>query len=561
MAVPSPPLTSRFRFLPTGLTWLALAAILEHGARLRLQWPLVPLSDPDTWGYLHPAISKLLGHSFEHTYGRNFIYPGWVYLWLRACGDFRALCVAQHLLGLATGWLLWRVWQLWRTWFVPPRLPAWIATPIGLGLVAFYVSSSTAIFLEQHIRPEAIFPFCAILAIYLTLKFLRAWFTTTGQTLPAALWGGAIVFAAVLCYALKPSFGFALGVALLPLAAAALAPGQTRRRRLALAGAASTGLAAAGLLLLWPEHELAKADPISALFLPETLLTVHARVINEQMAQDLAAGDPTPYPADWLAALHGQLSHELALAAQPERRPYESLGFNPDYLMYEDSLCRSLYRQIGQARLIQLCFYYYERAWLHRPAEMARNVERQLGIFYGQDCPAFWLGHSIDQPHNYRKTLKAFSPANYQAEILPFAPVHAYLAQAQILADRPALYLPGASFTLANAMAAPVYLPLLIALAAGLAAVLCLPGGEVRRELGAAGALALLCFAYTFGNCLTVAVVHSLDIDRYSSNLLIFTILSEVTALTWCIEALLCARFHLNPDLYEPPAATDASRP
>ena len=211
--------------------------------------------------------------------------------------------------------------------------------------------------------------------------------------------------------------------------------------------------------------------------------------------------------------------------------------------------------------MIQLCFYYYERAWLHRPAEMARNVGRQLGIFYGQECPAFWLGHSIDMPHNYRKTLKAFSPANYQAETLPFAPAHTYLAQTQALADRPALYLPGSSFTLANAMAAPVYLPLLIALAAGLAIVLCLPGGgEVRRELGPAGALSLLCFAYTFGNCLTVAIVHSLDIDRYSSNLLIFTILSEVTALTWCVEALLCARFRLNPQLSQPHAEPKPSR-
>ena len=218
------------------------------------------------------------------------------------------------MLGLATGWLLWEVWRLWRAWFVPPRLPAWLATPLGLGLVAFYVSSTTAIFLEQHIRPEAIFPFFAILAIYLTLGFLRAWVTAGHRTLPAALWGGAIVFGAVLCYQLKPSFGFALGVALLPLAAAALARGQTPRRRLVLAGAAGAGLAAAGLLLLWPEHALAKTDPISALFLPETLLTVHAGVINEQMAQDLAAGDPTPYPADWLAALHDEMSRELALA-------------------------------------------------------------------------------------------------------------------------------------------------------------------------------------------------------------------------------------------------------
>jgi hypothetical protein len=60
-----------------------------------------------------------------------------------------------------------------------------------------------------------------------------------------------------------------------------------------------------------------------------------------------------------------------------------------------------------------------------------------------------------------------------------------------------------------------------------------------------------------------VAVVHSMDIDRYSWNLMIFAILSEVTALAWCAEALLCALSRLMPALralnFRSPA--DAARP
>jgi hypothetical protein len=556
MAAPASTPTPRFDRLPA-LTWLALAGILGLGIALRLRWPLEPLSDPDTWGYLHPALSELIGHGFKHTYGRNFIYPGWVYLWLRGCGDFRAICLAQHLLGLATGLLLWRVWQRWREWFAQPRLPDWIATLVGLGLVAFYVSSTTVIFLEQRIRPEAIFPFFAILAIYLTMEFLRAWFVTR-RTLWAAVYGGGVVFDAILCYELKPSFGFALGVALLPLLAAVLQPRQTWRRRLAIAGAAAAALVLAGLLLLWPEHKLARADNISALFLPETLLTVHADVIHEQMTRDLAAGNPTPYPTAWLAALNDRLGHELALASSPEQKPYPSLGFNPDYLMYQDSLCRFLYREIGVRRIIRLCFYYYERAWRYQPGAMARNVGRQLGIFYGQNCPAFWLGRAIDISRNYRKTIAAFEPANYQKEMLAYAPARDYLAASGRLADTDAVYRQGPIFTLANTVAAEVYLPLLIAVSTSWLLVLCLPIAGLRQELGPAGALVLLFFAYTFGNCLTVAIVHSLNIDRYSSNLVIFTILAEAGALFWFTEVLLCARFRLNPELYEPSSRSPA---
>ena len=543
-----PPPTSRFGRVSAWVTWFALALILAVGARLRLQWPLAPLSDVDTWGYLHPALSALTGQGFQHTYGRSFVYPGWVYLWLRGCGDFRAICIAQHLLGLATGVLLWRVWERWREWFPEPRLPAWMATLVGLGLVAFYVCSTMVIFLEQRIRPEAIFPFFAILALYLTLQFLGAWFRTK-RTLASALWGGALVFDAILCYELKPSFGLAIGVALLPLLAAALQPGQVWRRRLVVPGAAAGGLLLAGILLLWPEHELGQAAAINALFLPETLLTIHAKIIRDQMARDLADGNPTPYTTSWLTNLHDRLNHELSLAANTDGK-YESLGFNPDYLMYEDSFCRYLYWEQGVTPVVQLGFYYFKRAWLHQPGAMARNVARQLGIFYAQKCPAFWLGRAIDITRNYHKTLLAFDPANYQAQMLAYPPARAYLDQSRRLASTPAVYRESALFTLPNSMAAELQVPLLIAVAVGWALVLCLPFADIRRELGPAGALCLLVFAYTFGNCLTVAIVHSMDIDRYSSNLLIFAILSEVTAVVWCVEALLCARFHLNPDLY-----------
>src|SRR5947208_7551683 len=83
--------------------WSALAVIFVWAAWLRFRLPLDPIADPDTWGYLSPAIRKLMGAEFGHTRGRNFVYPGFVYLLLRVFGDFRAIAVIQHLLGLFAG--------------------------------------------------------------------------------------------------------------------------------------------------------------------------------------------------------------------------------------------------------------------------------------------------------------------------------------------------------------------------------------------------------------------------------------------------------------------------
>ena len=91
LTAPVAALTPRQRRLFAWLTTAALVLLLLWAAQLRAIWPRWPVSDPDTWGYLHPALSKLRGGAFEHTYGRNFVYPGFLYLLLRATADFRAI--------------------------------------------------------------------------------------------------------------------------------------------------------------------------------------------------------------------------------------------------------------------------------------------------------------------------------------------------------------------------------------------------------------------------------------------------------------------------------------
>jgi hypothetical protein len=57
---------------------------------MRYSLPLDPIADPDTWAYLAPALKKLTGSDFVHTHGRNFVYPGFLFLLLRLFGDFRS---------------------------------------------------------------------------------------------------------------------------------------------------------------------------------------------------------------------------------------------------------------------------------------------------------------------------------------------------------------------------------------------------------------------------------------------------------------------------------------
>src|SRR5678816_833891 len=128
---------------------------------VRFSLPLIPFSDADTWGYLHPAITLFTRGDFVHTYARSFVYPLCIHVVLRIFGDYAALSVVQHLSGLGAALILLVTWN---------RIPHFVNLPSPfpeahrwLGLVPFgmYLFSATTIELEHTIRPEAIFPFVA----------------------------------------------------------------------------------------------------------------------------------------------------------------------------------------------------------------------------------------------------------------------------------------------------------------------------------------------------------------------------------------------------------------
>jgi hypothetical protein len=114
--------------------WGTAAAVVAWAAWQRFALPLDPIADPDTWGYLAPALRKLVGRRVGHTDGRNFVYPAFIFSILRLFGDFRAIVIVQHLLGLVAGVLFLITWR--RAWIfvgfaAQPGGPRWIGTGGG----------------------------------------------------------------------------------------------------------------------------------------------------------------------------------------------------------------------------------------------------------------------------------------------------------------------------------------------------------------------------------------------------------------------------------------------
>ncbi len=274
--------------------WATVAFIFAWAVWQRFKLPLNPIADPDTWGYLSPALRKLTGAEFGHTQSRNFVYPGFLYLVLRCFGDFRAIGVVQHLLGLAAGGLFLLGWRRVRA-FVPDSLvnPS-LHDALGLAGAAIYLLASDTIRIETQLRPEGVCAFLISINLYFAVRFVSCSFLEHRRT-GAVVCGSATVLTSLLLASAKPSFWFAAIVVTVPVTAFFLRPNWVRQKI-----ALGLGMVLIASLVLWPERILSRKDEASQTFLPTMLFVIHADLIRDQMAADLKENAGLPYSKDWL---------------------------------------------------------------------------------------------------------------------------------------------------------------------------------------------------------------------------------------------------------------------
>ncbi|MDR3404956.1 MAG: hypothetical protein P4L99_20800 [Chthoniobacter sp.] len=529
--------------------WLRVYTLLFHACWIlivvcaawrRFSLPTEPLTDRDVWGYLSPSLVKMTTGAWVQTEGRAFIYPGFVYLVINTFRSLGAVTVLQHLLGLGTGVLLLANWKSARRLLPQPLIPAMLHDVVGLGLMAIFLLSAQSIFSEHHLRPEGIAPFFTMLGFGFTIRFLLAKHIDLQPR--RALWFGAASLAvAFLLPLLKPSYSLTSVLTTLPVWWHLFDRREKWTGRLAMAG---VPILAAWLLLWMPQSRYAAGDPRANTFLPASLFTIHAAQIRTQMAIDV--NNPSaavPYSHEQLQSILQLLDSEIEISRPTVHRGFASLGFNPDYLLYEDSFCHKLTNLIPE-RQARSDFYhfYFRRTWREQPGLMVHKFTSQLGLFYNLDCPVYAEKVStLDR--NYRDAYAFFSDrpaamvarvpvaARYVASLPRLAEAHIIIAQPRMLkALMPILahsYLPG----LLLAMAAFAWL---------------LAEADIRAACGRFATIVALGYAYNLGNNLAIALFHTLGIGRYSHVQMATTLLTEGLSLWFVIEVVTrkfaCAR-------------------
>lgn len=524
--------------LASRLSYAALALLLFSGALLfRFKLPLQPFIDSDVAGYLEPALLRLDHGQFQHVEGRSFVYPGFIYLVLRVFQDFRGITIVQHLLGLAAGAVLLACWNCARTLTRNPTIPLGIYRLSGVIVAASFLFNTSVIRFEHLVRPEAIFPFFAVLNMLFNIQFIRHRYLEVNYR-TSFLYGSANLFNAFLLFFLKPSFYLGVGFSTLPIWVLLFDKNEPFYRKIALI---AVPVLCITLFLFLPEMSLKNRDDLSRTFLPTTLFVVHADIILDQISSDLADDAKTPYQKQLLEQTKTLLKHEIELSKRTGH--YRSLGFDPDYLMYRDSFDQKFQALLGTEHTMEnkLHFYYYYffRAWTRQPGRMLTKIFKQLSILY----------NNIGKASPYKREVELVTGRNYfnnclvydskeNLSDLRYAPLEDLVLKSRELANaEPRLTQPGALSWLNGALSRTFTISIILM---SIMLVVILKNPSLRYNYGCFALTVMLFFSYSFANSLGIAIIHSLEITRYLTNQLTYCLLPQ--CMTMFLTAELLAR-------------------
>lgn len=509
-------------------------ALFAWAAWQRFSLPFDPITDPDMWGYLSPALRKLIGAEFAHTEGRNFLYPGFLFLLLRVFGDFRAITVAQHILGLLAGIILLLTWRRARVFTPSPRVGLVAYEWMGLLAAGIFLLATEPTRFETQLRPEGICAFLISVNLYFVVQFTACCFIEHRKNAVAGYGIGAVA-SSILLASVKPTFALVAIFALLPVGLFLFRRGCFRQKV-----ALTIGTVAIAVLLFLPERSLSRDDEASQTFLPATLFVVHANLIRDQMAEDLEQKAAVPYSQEWLARIHAALGAEIAKSHAANPRHYSSLGFDPDYLMFNQSSIVAQLRREFENDVPGLCSFYrfsYARIWRQRPIPVLQKIAQQMEVFYTPVCPAYDRRRSWRLADEYGYSLMLLGLEPYRETLTAYPPAVDFVSRTRLLSRNAPVVLQTRPIQGLLILFGGIYLPLFL-LALGLIGAV-LAKGDRRRQLGWCAVLVLFGLFYNAISCLEVAIINSLEIRRFMTVQLFPVIFAQILALWFVLEFFL----------------------
>jgi len=222
----------------------------------------------------------------------------------------------------------------------------------------------------------------------------------------------------------------------------------------------------------------------------------------------------------------------------PEK--FSVLGFYPDYLMFgHDSLLSRWQQQLGGERFLRFLKYWYWHSAASHPLAFAEKIAGQLGVFYSRTCPAFRFQnrYSLSSADAYCRSLAALSRPQSLPLLTKTAVGSAFLERTKTLCSSEVVIHQNKLARIGHVRFARSYLAILL-ISVPLAGWFLLKRNN-SEDLKWSSFFVIFFYSVNFGNVFSISVVHSMEVDRYSSVLFIGALFAQVWAIRWLVEIAL----------------------
>lgn len=504
----------------------------------RFSLPQDPLAVFDA--YLLPALVKLSGGAFADVRGLtaeglNFLYPSTIYLILRTCGDFRAISIIQHSLGLLAAGLFLASWSRLADFFSKPCLSRVVHEVIGLLGAAVYLLSNAPVLFEMNIRADSVCMFFEMLIFWLVIQFFY-YRLISPNAKKVVTYGAAAAVNAFLLALLKPSFTLTALFLVVPVIWLTLSAKGKFTEKFAFFAIAVPIIVA----LTLTERYLRRSDESAEMFLAKTLFVFQAKIIHAQMAADLKNGQTDNYSRQWLHGACDDLEREIQRTHNLYPQKFPVLGFEPNSLMFgADSLLNRWQRQLGDESLLRFLKYWYWHSVVNRPLVFAEKVACQLGVFYSTNCPAFKFQkrYSLSSSDAYCRSLAALSQPQTLRLLTKTAIGSTFLERTKTLCSSEVVIPQNKLAQIGHLRFAHSYLAILL-ISAPFASWFLLKRSN-SEDLKWSAFLVIFFYFANFGNVFSISVIHSMEVERYSTVLFIAALFAQLWAIRWLIEIAL----------------------
>jgi hypothetical protein len=499
------------------------------GAFIRRDLPSVPIPDSDSWGYVSPALSWLGGAGFQQSEGRDWLYPAILAVILKLGGDFSAIVRVQQCLGLLAAPIMWSSFRIWLSLFCEQRVFLYLMTaPLGLTAVYLYVLNPSLALFDISVRPEGVLPFFTLLYLLFVTAYFQARWRSRSIWLAIGCGAGCLALSYAILL-LRPSWGLSFGFTFAFLIAGIFRNGTRTIRFLPLL----TGIGLVAALAICPRLIGFQRDSASRLFLPTTLVSIHAPQIVESGRKHGLIDQEHNNSLTQETVLCQAL--ETVLIEARKRPGYTSLGFDPDYIKYDADFFGRLEQKEHwtDGQLAAACYSAYFKAWAGAPKAMLEKIMKQLAFFLSVRDGDIYT-HSLDQQQikdhlSKGEILRMVAEEPYLANLPSYASYVDRVNQARVTGWQ----IQGASvLRLLATVVARLALWIQLAFFAS-ATIVFLKSRFSQLRLPALAAAVTVTAVY--GNVLTVALVHSLGAWRYRAGYIPPFLLSLAMMTTFCL--------------------------